>query len=132
MKTLSSAVLALSAFAITGKQHCVVYATLTPSDSSLVSSPSLSPRSSHPLLHWTTKLLGGATEHQLVLGQDEEATTSLEISIPLSQSSTLSKNDEPLMHDINMLMDILSDLVQHENPQVHDLYKEFLDYGQQR
>lgn len=77
--------------------------------------------------------MGGATEAKpVVLGEDEEATTSLEISIPLSQSSTLSKNDAPLMQDINMLTDILSDLVEHENPRVHDLYKEFLEYGQQR
>lgn len=94
----------------------------------------------HPLLPWTTQLMGGAsattqTEQQgsaVVLGQDEAATTSLEISIPLSQSATLSKNDAPLMQDIHMLTDILSDLVEHENPQVHDLYKEFLEYGQLR
>lgn len=76
--------------------------------------------------------MGGATEAPIVLGQDENATTSLEVSIPLSQSSTLSKDDAPLMQDISMLMDILSDLVEHENPRVHDLYKEFLEYGQQR
>jgi hypothetical protein len=68
----------------------------------------------------------------MVLGENEEATASLEISIPLSQSTSLSKNDAPLMKDIQMLTEILSDLVQYENPQVHDLYEEFLQYGQQR
>ena len=67
-----------------------------------------------------------------VLAENEEATASLEISIPLSQSTSLSKNDAPLMQDIQMLTEILSDLVQYESPQVHDLYEEFLQYGQQR
>jgi hypothetical protein len=106
------------------------------------SSSSSSPKR-HPLLPWTSKLLGGATstteaddkdnsDGGMVLGENEEATASLEISIPLSQSTSLSKNDAPLMKDIQMLTEILSDLVQYENPQVHDLYEEFLQYGQQR
>ena len=103
----------------------VVVAT---SSSSSPSSTSSSKR--HPLLPWTTKLLGGATN--TVLAENEEATASLEISIPLSQSTSLSKNDAPLMKDIQMLTEILSDLVQYESPQVHDLYEEFLQYGQQR
>jgi hypothetical protein len=121
----------LSAIAVIDKLFVVHAVTSSNTDASSLSSTSLSsPR--HPLLPLTTKLLGGASEQQLVMGQDQEATASLEISIPLSQSSTLSKSDAPLMQDINMLMDILSDLVEHENPRVHDLYKEFLDYGQQR
>jgi hypothetical protein len=106
------------------KHHDIVSAT----------SSSANSKSTHPLLPLTTKLWGGATEAQPphILGENEEATESLEISIPLSQSPTLSKNDAPLMQDIAMLMDILSDLVQHENPKSHDLYKEFLEYGQQR
>jgi hypothetical protein len=135
MKILASAVTTWSALVIIDK-HCVVHATSSSSSSdvsSLSSSSSLSPpRFRHPLLPLTTKLLGGATEQPLAFEQDDEETTTLEISIPLSQSSTLSKSDAPLMKDINMLMDILSDLVEHENPRVHDLYKEFLEYGQQR
>jgi len=73
--------------------------------------------------------LGGA---QAVLGQDQEASESLEVSIPLSQSSTLSANDAPLTRDISMLMDILSDLVLHENPKIHALCQEFIGYGRQR
>jgi hypothetical protein len=105
------------------------------------SAGSTSSSKNHPLLPWTTRLWGGAMSTKenhrkgsggMVLGQDEEATESLEISIPLSQSATLSKNDAPLMRDIEMLTEILSDLVQHENPRVHDLYEEFLQYGQQR
>ncbi|MGK3753199.1 MAG: phosphoenolpyruvate carboxylase, partial [Bacillariaceae sp.] len=94
-------------------------------------------------LPWTTvkKIFnprGGAasadttSESHVLLGRDEEATESLEVSVPLSQSATLSKNDAPLMRDIEMLTEILSELVQHENPKVHDLYEEFVGYGRQR
>ncbi|OEU23739.1 phosphoenolpyruvate carboxylase [Fragilariopsis cylindrus CCMP1102] len=95
------------------------------------------------VLPWTTvkKIFnprGGAasddtsSDSHVLLGIDEEATESLEVSVPLSQSSTLSKNDAPLTRDIEMLTEILSDLVQHENPKVHDLYEEFIGYGRQR
>ena len=72
------------------------------------------------------------SEGHVLLGEDEEATDSLEVSIPLSQSSTLSSNDAPLTRDIDMLTDILSDLVLHENPKVHELCQEFIEYGRER
>lgn len=72
------------------------------------------------------------TASSTILGQDEAATESLEISIPLSQSSSLSKNDAPLMRDIEMLTDILSELVQKEDMTTHELVEEFLEYGRQR
>ena len=59
-------------------------------------------------------------------------TESLDISIPLSQSSTLSANDAPLMRDIEMLTEILSDLVNHEDENLHKLCQEFISYGRQR
>ena len=74
---------------------------------------------------------GGATD-TVILGADEEATESLEVSIPLSQSPTLSGSDEPLMRDISMLSEILLDLVQQEDATIYNLYKEFLEYGKQR
>lgn len=67
-----------------------------------------------------------------LLGQDEKSLESLDVSIPLSQSSTLSANDAPLTRDIDMLTEILSDLVLHENGKVHELCEEFIDYGRQR
>jgi len=81
------------------------------------------------LLPWTTAKKtfnpiggrGGAT-----------SAASLEVSVPLSQSTSLSQNDAPLMRDIEMLTEILEDLVQHENPKVHELYEEFVGYGRQR
>jgi hypothetical protein len=71
-------------------------------------------------------------ESHVLLGQDEEASKSLSVSIPLSQSSTLSANDAPLTRDIEMLTEILSDLVLNENEKVHELCQEFIDYGRQR
>ncbi|VEU37851.1 unnamed protein product [Pseudo-nitzschia multistriata] len=83
-------------------------------------------------LPWTKARVYNPTGGQTVLGQDQEASESLGVSIPLSQSSTLSANDAPLMRDIEMLTDILSDLVLSENPKVHELCREFINYGQQR
>ena len=88
----------------------------------------------HPLIpaaFWS-KVNGGSTNH-VVLTEDEKPTESLEVNIPLSQSPTLLKSrDAPLMRDISMLSDILLDLVQQEDPKVHDLYEEFLQYGKER
>ena len=90
---------------------------------------------------WTTakifnSISGGATvaatDSNVLLAQNEEATESLGVSIPLSQSSTLSQSDAPLMRDISMLTDILSDIVKNENPVVHELHEEFVGYGRQR
>ena len=67
---------------------------------------------------------GAESEGRVLYGRD--------VSIPLSQASTLSANDAPLMRDIEMLTEILSDLVRHENPKVHELCEEFFGYGQQR
>ena len=74
---------------------------------------------------------GGASTQKL--GSDEQSTESLEISIPLSQAVSLSENrDGPLMKDISMLQEILSDLIKQEDPVVHDLWEEFMDMGKQR
>ena len=75
--------------------------------------------------------IGGETA--AVVEPDSSAVTeSLDISIPLSQSSTLSANDAPLMRDIEMLTEILSDLVNHEDENLHKLCQEFIGYGRQR
>lgn len=69
--------------------------------------------------------ISGGAAADLILGDDVA-------DIPLSQSPTLQKNDAPLMRDINMLTEILLDIVEQEDPKVHDLYKEFLGYGRLR
>jgi phosphoenolpyruvate carboxylase len=51
----------------------------------------------------------------------------------LSQTATLDKDREaPLLADIELLSDILSDLVKTEDPTVHNLYEEFRQYGLDR
>eukprot|EP00535_Pseudo-nitzschia_heimii_P006202 CAMPEP_0197187096 /NCGR_PEP_ID=MMETSP1423-20130617/15229_1 /TAXON_ID=476441 /ORGANISM="Pseudo-nitzschia heimii, Strain UNC1101" /LENGTH=1037 /DNA_ID=CAMNT_0042638585 /DNA_START=43 /DNA_END=3156 /DNA_ORIENTATION=+ len=64
--------------------------------------------------------------------ESKDDSESLEVSIPLSQSSTLSANDAPLTRDIEMLTEILSDLVLHEDENLHKLCEEFIGYGSQR
>jgi hypothetical protein len=77
---------------------------------------------------------GGASTEEYILGETEteSATKSLEVSIPLSQSSSLERRDAPLMKDINMLSDILLGIVEREDPIVHALFQEFLDLGKKR
>ena len=72
------------------------------------------------------------SDGSVLLGQGEEASESLDISIPLSQASTLRANDAPLSRDIEMLTEILSDLVLHEDEKLHKLCQEFIGYGSQR
>ena len=67
------------------------------------------------------------------LSVTEDATDTLDVSIPLSQAATLQQGrDGPLMRDINMLTDILGDIVKRENPKVHALFEEFRQYGRER
>lgn len=81
---------------------------------------------------WPWVSSGGATE-PLVLSKDEELGT-VEVTIPLSQSSIVQKQgrDSPLFRDINMLTDILLEVVKDEDEKIYDLYFEFLKYGQER
>jgi Phosphoenolpyruvate carboxylase len=68
-----------------------------------------------------------------ILAKNQEETTNLEVAAPLSQTATLNKDREaPLLADIELLSDILSDLVKTEDPTVHDLYEEFRQYGLDR
>jgi hypothetical protein len=66
------------------------------------------------------------------LGENEDATASLEVDSPVSQEPALTEKDAPLMNDIDMLTDILGELVNEENPKIHDIYKQFYEYGTQR
>jgi hypothetical protein len=91
----------------------------------------------HPFLKETKSTVmpnisGGASKTELLLGEEEAATESLDVYIPLSESPALHKNDAPLMRDISMLTDILLDVVEQEDPKIRDLYNEFLNYGKQR
>ena len=97
-----------------------------PSNGEKVDVPAWSPVS------WPWVSSGGATE-PLVLSKDEELGT-VEVTIPLSQSSLVQKQgrDSPLFRDISMLTDILLEVVKDEDEKIYDLYFEFLKYGQER
>lgn len=74
-------------------------------------------------------LSGGGPAQKRLIAQDEAETESMEVSVPLSQGLTVS---EPLMRDIEMLSDILADVVEKENPRVHDLYCQMRQLGLER
>lgn len=71
---------------------------------------------------------GGGTR---ILAENEQETADMEVSVPLSQAATLDV-DSTLMEDIQMLNDILTELVEKENPKVHDLYCQFRQLGLDR
>jgi Phosphoenolpyruvate carboxylase len=48
---------------------------------------------------------------------------------PVSQVGQVTDREEPLIHNIELLGDILSDIVKSEDPQVHSLFEEFRQYG---
>jgi len=99
-----------------------------PKDELESSSSSLPSKSSS----WPWVEPGGAAE-PLVLSLDEELE-SLEVSIPLSQSTLFQKQgrDSPLFRDIEMLTEILLETVKDEDETIYNLYFEFLKYGQER
>ncbi|GKY98795.1 hypothetical protein MPSEU_000835700 [Mayamaea pseudoterrestris] len=60
-------------------------------------------------------------------------TMDLEIAAPLSQSGSIDMDrDAPLLNDIQLLSDILSDIVNSESQKVHDLYEQFRSLGLER
>eukprot|EP00980_Cylindrotheca_fusiformis_P015994 scaffold4703_cov108-Cylindrotheca_fusiformis.AAC.2 len=77
-------------------------------------------------------ITGGASQVEAVVVDDEGATESMQVYIPLSESPAVQNNDGPLMRDISMLTDILLDVVEEDNPKIRELYDEFLEYGKQR
>lgn len=50
----------------------------------------------------------------------------------LSQTGTTTDREQPLIRDIELLSDILSELVNAENPKAHDLYEQFRQLGADR
>jgi phosphoenolpyruvate carboxylase len=63
---------------------------------------------------------------------DDDANNK-EIAVPLSQSGSIDLNrDAPLLNDIQLLSQVLSEIVQSESQTVHDLYEQFREYGLER
>jgi len=68
-----------------------------------------------------------------ILAVDEKETKNMEVSVPLSQAATVDDlTESTLMRDIQMLSDILGEVVERENPQVHDLYRQMRQLGLER
>jgi len=104
----------------------------------------------HPLLHgktlapfsqgrrrsafWTPRGGAGSGGTARVLSKDQDESTDLQVNVPVSQiEGELDKDREaPLLQDIMLLSNILSELVKAENPSAHDLYEEFHKYGLER
>jgi Phosphoenolpyruvate carboxylase len=84
---------------------------------------------------------GGTQEKQHVQQLDDvtkegnlgHTTSASAIAAPLSQTNILNKNREaPLLEDIELLSNLLSDLVKTEDATVHDLYEFFRLAGLER
>lgn len=68
-----------------------------------------------------------------IIAADATETVDMEVSVPLSQAATVDDMTEAtLMRDIQMLSDILAEVVERDNPQVHDLYCQMRELGLER
>lgn len=81
----------------------------------------------HPLVNHErsvatlAKFAGGATVKAATSSGTSNATMELQ-----------AKDDLPLLRDIAMLTDVLLGIVKQEDPMIHDLFHEFVQYGQRR
>lgn len=92
-----------------------------------------SPCSASPAFHNRRPVLLPLVGGSRILAKNQEETSNLEVAAPLSQTAALDKEREgPLLADIELLSDILSELVNTEDSTVHDLYEEFRQYGLDR
>ena len=81
-----------------------------------------------PLNHVLTR--GGS---RIIAADGAKETDEMDVSVPLSQAATVDDLTElTLMRDIQMLSDILAEVVERENPQVHDLYCQMRQLGLER
>lgn len=78
-------------------------------------------------------VLASLTGGSRIIAADEKETEAMEVSVPLSQAATVDDlTESTLMRDIQMLSDILAQVVERENPQVHDLYCQMRQLGLDR
>ena len=78
-------------------------------------------------------VLGKISGGSRIIAADAKETKDMEVSVPLSQAATVDiLTESTLMKDIQMLSDILAEVVDRENPQVHDLYRQMRELGLER
>lgn len=63
---------------------------------------------------------------------DDEDLSDEDLALPLGSSQPNPSRDDPLMADIELLSSILSDIVNLEDPKVHQLYEQFRAWSLQR
>lgn len=68
-----------------------------------------------------------------IIAADEKETKEMDVSVPLSQAATVDNlTNSTLMRDIQMLSDILAEVVERDNPKIHDLYCQMRQLGLER
>lgn len=74
-------------------------------------------------------LIGGASR---ILAKDEKEGVNRDVAPPISQTMLDKDREAPLLQDLELLSKILSELVDSEDPVIHDYYEEFRQYGLDR
>jgi hypothetical protein len=86
-----------------------------------------------PSQHVFSNIIPSGGGPSRIIAADEKETQDMEVSVPLSQAAILDNlTNSTLMRDIQMLSDILAEVVERENPQVHDLYCQMRELGLER
>ena len=74
----------------------------------------------------------GSGRRTRVLAENEQETSSMKVAEPLASAGVDLFRDEPLTADLDLLSTILSDLVNREDADAHDLYEKFRELGLER
>ncbi len=70
---------------------------------------------------------------RIIAADATKETDAMDVSVPLSQAAKVDDLTEmTLMRDIQMLSDILAEVVEREDPHVHDLYCQMRQLGLER
>lgn len=80
-----------------------------------------------PLQPFLLQARGGSASRVMAKGEVE--TTSNKASEPLTQKASLTKKDDALVNDIELLSSILAETVKRGSPRTHELYTRFRQYG---
>jgi phosphoenolpyruvate carboxylase len=75
--------------------------------------------------------LGGGGS-RIIAKNQEESSDLADVAVPLTQKATLEEDDDPLIEDIELLSNILSEIVQAEDPAAHNLYESLKSFGHVR
>jgi len=125
MKISSALLLALGAGPLT-TIHVTVEATTSSGGNG---APSFGTRHHLPAQSFLLKFRGGSP---LVIAKGEEESQTSKVDVAITEKLRLDEQDAPLLTDIELLSDILSETVKRENQRTYDLYNKFREYGLKR